>query len=310
MSKFFIRMAAVIVAAGLVLAACDLDDNDTYNTYDKQTSAPTGISATATSLGIIVSWNPVSDADSYTIWRSTSGPSTDSRHAKTNSTSYTDTGLSPVTTYYYQVHGNNGFGEGLFSRSASATALLASSATANEALAALDALINRSTTPATTKTAAETLKAQWSTHSSAWSSTKTALIDQINRLISTLDNNGGNEETVSTYIDSALIGTWKDKPSSSMMTAGTLLTVEFTSSTVTWTGNSAVTPNGTFNGYQSYSPVWVIKDGKIDIVYMHPANGKTSYTLYTYTINNSGELELSMAGTRVFTMVKSGGSGN
>jgi hypothetical protein len=73
-------------------------------------------------------------------------------------------------------------------------AALSNSATADEALAALDAIIAYSGTPAATKTQAETLKANWSTYSSNWSATGISAITQINIMIDALpdeDNNGG-----------------------------------------------------------------------------------------------------------------------
>ena len=74
-------------------------------------SRPTGVDATAqstTSIGI--SWNSVSDAISYEVHRSTSIYGTYYFLGKTTSTSYTDTGLSPKTTYYYKVKAVNNCG--------------------------------------------------------------------------------------------------------------------------------------------------------------------------------------------------------
>ncbi|MDR0706714.1 MAG: fibronectin type III domain-containing protein [Treponema sp.] len=76
---------------------------------------PSGVSATAAgSTGVAVSWNRVSSADSYRIYRSASVDGSYSQIDSVNdssSTSYTDTGLSPDTTYYYKVSAyNNGGG--------------------------------------------------------------------------------------------------------------------------------------------------------------------------------------------------------
>ncbi len=85
--------------------------------------APTGLSASAASASsITLSWTASPSATSYTIYRS----STDSNFTtaiKTGetSTSYTDSGLSAATTYYYEVAGVNSKGEGLNSSSAHAT---------------------------------------------------------------------------------------------------------------------------------------------------------------------------------------------
>ncbi|MDR0558126.1 MAG: fibronectin type III domain-containing protein [Treponema sp.] len=86
-----------------------------------------GVSATAeSSNSITVSWNRVSDADSYRVYRSTSSDGPYSRIGPTNttisSTAYTDTSssLTPNTTYYYKVSAYNANGEGAQSSYASA----------------------------------------------------------------------------------------------------------------------------------------------------------------------------------------------
>jgi fibronectin type 3 domain-containing protein len=65
---------------------------------------PSGVSATAPSSNyIIVSWNPVSDASSYKLYRSTSSDGEYFQLASPPSDSYWNTSLSPNTTYYYKV---------------------------------------------------------------------------------------------------------------------------------------------------------------------------------------------------------------
>jgi fibronectin type 3 domain-containing protein len=78
-------------------------------------TAPSGITASAlSSSNISVSWDWVSGADGYTVYRSTSSSGTYSYVGGTYDTYYTDTyGLSPGTTYYYRVSAyNNSYGEG------------------------------------------------------------------------------------------------------------------------------------------------------------------------------------------------------
>lgn len=86
-------------------------------------TAPTGLSATAVSAtSISLTWTAVSTATSYNALRSTTagGPySVVSTGLPTNS--FTDTGLSANTTYYYVVQGVNGNGAGANSGSAYAT---------------------------------------------------------------------------------------------------------------------------------------------------------------------------------------------
>jgi fibronectin type 3 domain-containing protein len=85
-------------------------------------SAPTGLSATAGNAQVTLNWNGVSGATSYKVKRSTTsgGPYTVINGSVT-ATSYTDTGLTNGTTYYYVVSAVNASGEGPNSAQASAT---------------------------------------------------------------------------------------------------------------------------------------------------------------------------------------------
>ncbi len=87
-------------------------------------AAPTGLTAnTVSSSQINLSWNASSNAASYNVKRATvsGGPYTTIATGDT-STSYSDTGLSPSTTYYYVVSAVNG-SESPNSSQASATTL-------------------------------------------------------------------------------------------------------------------------------------------------------------------------------------------
>lgn len=87
-------------------------------------SAPTGLSASAVSTsGIDLTWTSVTGAASYNVYRSTAA---DGTYAKINTstvstTSYSDTGLSAGTAYYYKVSAVNGTGESAASDYATAT---------------------------------------------------------------------------------------------------------------------------------------------------------------------------------------------
>jgi len=84
-------------------------------------SAPTGVSANATSSSsITISWNAVSGATSYTVYRSTSRSGSFSSVGTTSSTSFTNTGLSANTTYYYKVTASNSYGTSGYSSTVSA----------------------------------------------------------------------------------------------------------------------------------------------------------------------------------------------
>jgi uncharacterized repeat protein (TIGR02543 family) len=77
-------------------------------------STPTSVSASAqSSSSITVSWGSVSGASSYYVYRATSYNGSYTQITSTSNTSYTDTGLSPNTTYYYKVSAwNSAYGEG------------------------------------------------------------------------------------------------------------------------------------------------------------------------------------------------------
>lgn len=85
-------------------------------------SAPTGVTASAvSSSSITVSWAAVSGATSYGVSRSTSSTGTFTSVGSASSPSFTDTGLSASTTYYYKVTASNAAGTSASSAAASAT---------------------------------------------------------------------------------------------------------------------------------------------------------------------------------------------
>jgi len=76
-------------------------------------AAPTGVTAAQiTSSSITVSWSAVSGATSYVVYRSTSSGGTYSQVGTATGTSYTDTGLTANTYYYYRVAAVNAGGTG------------------------------------------------------------------------------------------------------------------------------------------------------------------------------------------------------
>jgi subtilisin-like proprotein convertase family protein len=87
--------------------------------------APTGLTATGGNAEVVLNWTaPTNDGGavitSYNVYKGTSSGG-ESFQASANATSYTATGLTNGTTYYFVVTAVNGAGESLVSNEASAT---------------------------------------------------------------------------------------------------------------------------------------------------------------------------------------------
>jgi hypothetical protein len=83
----------------------------TVNSVVTVPAAPTNLSATSGDSQLSLTWSPSSGATSYNIYRSTSSGGETLLTNGVGSTSFTDTGLSNGTTYYYQVTAVNSAGE-------------------------------------------------------------------------------------------------------------------------------------------------------------------------------------------------------
>jgi alpha-amylase len=94
-------------------------------------AAPTGLTATpASSSSISLAWTASTNATSYTVSRSTSATGTFAAVGTPSTTSFTDTGLTAATTYYYYVTATDTAGTSPASSTASATTASASAFTA------------------------------------------------------------------------------------------------------------------------------------------------------------------------------------
>jgi len=84
--------------------------------------APAGLSASAASASQInLTWSSVAEADYYVLYRSLTDSAFTTSIGTTTVSSYSDTGLSASTAYYYKVAGYNENGEGANSSSTNAT---------------------------------------------------------------------------------------------------------------------------------------------------------------------------------------------
>ena len=101
-----------------------LGDSSASSVVSAQTliPAPTGLSVTvASTTSITVSWNSVTGATGYYVYRSATSGGTYTRVGTATANSYTNTGLSSSTTYYYKVSAYNANGEGELSSYVSGT---------------------------------------------------------------------------------------------------------------------------------------------------------------------------------------------
>ncbi|MGC1418350.1 MAG: fibronectin type III domain-containing protein, partial [Candidatus Acidiferrum sp.] len=84
-------------------------------------AAPAGLQAAAGNAQVILTWTASSGATSYHVKRGTTSGGPYTQVAAPTSTSYTDTGLTNGTTYYYVVSALNATGESANSSQVSAT---------------------------------------------------------------------------------------------------------------------------------------------------------------------------------------------
>jgi fibronectin type 3 domain-containing protein len=84
-------------------------------------SAPTGLQATAGNAQVALTWTASAGATSYHVKRSTTGGGPYTQISAPTTTSFTDTGLTNGTTYFYVLSALNSSGESANSAQASAT---------------------------------------------------------------------------------------------------------------------------------------------------------------------------------------------
>ena len=106
------KRLAIILAVMLIATTCvpamwaNMFDNSsafTASAATKQLAAPTNVKASASELGIKVSWSKVKNAKTYYVYRATKKDGKFSKIGSTKDTKYTDVMGTVGKTYYYKV---------------------------------------------------------------------------------------------------------------------------------------------------------------------------------------------------------------
>lgn len=100
-------------------------DDFTVDDFSTAPGVPSGLSATATSGQIGLSWTAGGGATGYNVKRSETDGGPYTTVGTSTSLTYADTAITTGTTYYYVVTATNAAGESTISNQASATAILA-----------------------------------------------------------------------------------------------------------------------------------------------------------------------------------------
>ena len=137
-STSILRTPAIAMPAAVYTVSLSVKDEDGMSTTATTTAvvtavtgtvpaAPTGLNAVAGNAQIVLPWTAVTGAASYNIYRSTTSGGEGSTPYQTGVTSstFTDTGLTNGTTYYYEVAAVNSAGPSAASGEASAISGLA-----------------------------------------------------------------------------------------------------------------------------------------------------------------------------------------
>ncbi len=268
-------------------------------TYDASTPtpppAPTGLSATSGNAQVSLSWTASSGATSYNVRRSTTngGPyTTVSTPGAVTTTSYTDSGLTNATTYYYVVTAVNSAGESGNSNEASAqpaaaptkpdppTGLSASAASGDKPVSltwtapagTVDSYtVKRSTTTGTGYSSIG------STSTTSFSDT-TAIAGQTYYYVITASNTGGesgnSNEATATLRPAAPTGL-SANPGNAQVT-------------LSWTGSSGAASSTVKRSTTNGGPYSTVASGVIGTTYLDTGltNGATYY--YVVSATNTG----------------------
>ena len=97
-------LAAPVLMASLAVSACDGDDGPTT----PDLIAPAAVQTIPGSTQVVLSWNAVPGAASYSVERAEGAAGTFAQLATTTETRYTDTGLDASTSYRYRIMATRG----------------------------------------------------------------------------------------------------------------------------------------------------------------------------------------------------------
>jgi fibronectin type 3 domain-containing protein len=117
----YYKVSAVNSAGNESLLTAAVDGRTSPGGSGAVPGVPAGLTITAvTSNSISLSWGAVSGVSGYRIYCANSADGAFTQAGTSAANSYTDFGLSPVTTYYYKVSALNGAGEGALTQAVNA----------------------------------------------------------------------------------------------------------------------------------------------------------------------------------------------
>lgn len=115
----------IIFFISLLMVGCGSSGSGGGGHTGNPPAVPTGLTATAGNQRIMLSWNATSGATTYNLQRGTTSGGPYATVSSPTATSYTDTGLTNGTTYYYVISAANSYGQSANSTQVSATPIAA-----------------------------------------------------------------------------------------------------------------------------------------------------------------------------------------
>jgi hypothetical protein len=198
-------------------------------------AAPTGLTAVPGDSKVTLSWNPVSGAASYKVYRGTASGAEGLIQSGVTATTFTDTGLTNGTTYFYKVTAVNAVGESVPSAEVSATPQVAPpAAPTNLSAAAGNAQVTLTWTASTGATSYNVFRS-----TTAGGEGTTPFVSGLTS--TTFTDTGVTNGTTYFYKVSALNGGGQSGPSNE---ASATPTAPFTGAHINFTSNPSQTPAG------------------------------------------------------------------